>query len=82
MPRKHPLLFSLIGWLGVIAIALAYALLIFGVFEGQDVVYLLLNVAGSVAIMIEAWNVKNYQPVVLNMFWALIALISLLSILL
>ncbi len=70
---------NLFGWFGVVAVASAYTLLLLGFLQSTSVIYLLLNIAGSIAIMLDAWNAKNYQPVALNMFWALVALVSLVS---
>jgi hypothetical protein len=40
----------------------------------------LLNLTGSIGIVVSAISKKDYQPVVLNVVWGLVALISLLSL--
>lgn len=65
------------GWYGVAAILGAYALQSFGVIGAQDLSYLVLNLTGSIAVVVDAWMAKNWQPAVLNIVWAVIALIGL-----
>lgn len=74
--NKHALVEAL-GWYGVVAILGAYALLSFGMLSADDPVYQLLNLSGAVAIIADAWVDRNYQPVVLNLIWFLIALSAL-----
>lgn len=69
-----------IGWLGVIAIIGAYALLNFGVFSPRDLSYQLLNALGALGIVIDALRQKDYQPAVLNILWAIIALFSIVEL--
>lgn len=71
---------EIIGWAGVIAIVLGYLLTNFGVIELKSWLYLLLNLFGSVAILTEALRKKDYQPVVLNVIWALVALVGVISL--
>lgn len=67
------------GWYGVIAILLAYGLLSFQVIT-SGLWYQLLNATGAAAIVIDALDDKNWQPAVLNIVWAAIAVFSLLRI--
>lgn len=71
MTRKKIL--SLIGWYGVAAIISAYALLNLGIFEVGDMWYQVLNLTGALGIILDSLSDKDYQPVVLNIFWAGIA---------
>ena len=68
------------GWYGVLAILGAYGLLSFGFIVSDHPVYQLLNLTGAVALSIDAWVDRDYQPVVLNIIWMLIAFISLLRL--
>lgn len=70
-----------IGWYGVLAILFAYTLSSLGWLSNQGVVYTLLNLTGSVAVAIEAASKRDRQPVVLNVIWGLIALLSLVRLL-
>lgn len=70
-----------IGWYGVVAILLAYGLLSFGFLTSIHWAYLLLNLTGSIAIAIEAWSKRDKQPMVLNLIWAMIAVIGIIRLL-
>jgi hypothetical protein len=71
---------EVLGWYGVAAILIAYALLNFEVIATHSLSYQLLNITGAVGIILDAWNQKNWQPVVLNIFWLLIALYAILKL--
>ena len=73
---------QIIGWYGVTAIVVAFALLNFDVLGTNSLVYQLLNVTGSVSIIIEASSKKDYQPVALNIIWLLVAIYGLSQIIL
>lgn len=62
------------GWVGVLAILGAYAGLSFHWLSPTSIPYLMLNAVGSLGVVIDAANQKNWQPVVLNSVWFLIAL--------
>lgn len=72
---------QIIGWYGVMAIVVAFALLNFGVLDTDSLAYQLLNITGSISIIIEASSKKDYQPVVLNIVWLLVATYGLWNIL-
>lgn len=78
MSKKNVELFS---WYGVAAILSAYALLNFHVLSVNSLSYQLLNITGGLGILIDAWASRNYQPVVLNVVWIVIALIAMVRIL-
>lgn len=66
-----------LGWYGVGVILLAYALLNFGVWSASSTWYLLCNLTGAIAIAIEAGTKRDQQPMVLNIVWALVALVAI-----
>lgn len=74
--EKHVLIEAL-GWYGVLAILLAYTLITLHLRDAQNSVSLFLNLTGSIAIAIDAYHDRNIQPVVLNVTWAVIALIGM-----
>ena len=74
------LLAEMIGWYGVLAILLAYALVSFNVIVSNDIIYQLLNFTGALGIVVISLIKKAYQPATLNIIWAIIALIALLII--
>jgi hypothetical protein len=75
--RKQKTLIEAFGWVGVLSILMAYALLSFDIVESHSLWYHGLNLFGGVGIIVDALAVKNYQPVVLNIIWALIALYAI-----
>lgn len=72
---------EIVGWYGVAAILTAYFLLSFDYTSSDSIVFQLLNLSGAVGIIIDAWKDKNYQPVLLNIVWAVIAVIAILNLL-
>ncbi len=74
------LLAEIIGWYGVVAILLAYALVSFNIIASNDIIYQLLNFTGAFGIAVISLIKKAYQPAVLNITWAIIAIIALLII--
>jgi hypothetical protein len=69
---------QVIGWYGVVAIILAFALISFSVVEVKSFWYIFLNITGAIGIMAEAKSKKDNQPFVLNIFWLAIALLGLI----
>lgn len=72
---------ELLGWYGVGAILIAYFLNTFGLLNTSSLYYSILNLTGALGIIVDAWKQKNYQPVVLNIVWGLVALIALIRVL-
>jgi len=68
------------GWYGVLAILSAYLLNSVNIINSSNVVYSFLNLTGALGIIFDAWRQKNYQPVVLNIIWAIVALITLVKL--
>ena len=60
------------GWIGVVAILGAYALLTFNVLPGSDWRFHALNAVGAVGIVVDATAQRNWQPAVLNIVWFVI----------
>lgn len=69
------------GWYGVIAILLAYICVSFSVIQPTSLTYQILNGTGAIGIVVVSLYKKAYQPAILNMFWAIIAIIVILKIL-
>lgn len=73
---------EILGWYSVIAILGAYASASFNLLSTSSLIYQLLNITGAIGLATEAYTKKDYQPVILNLIWFLIALIAILRILL
>lgn len=65
------------SWLGAVAIVFAYFALTMDLLGENSWGYAVLNLTGAVAVLIGAYYKQDYQPVFLNIVWALIALYSL-----
>ncbi len=76
------LFFEIIGWYGTSAIVLAYLLVSMGILDVEGLVYQLLNLSGAVGIVCISFRKKAFQPAVLNMIWAVIALVAIAKALL
>ncbi len=71
---------EVIGWIGSICIVLAYVLVSFNIIDGGGITYQLLNLAGAAGILVIVTIKKVTQSIVLNVFWAVIALVALTRI--
>jgi hypothetical protein len=71
---------EILGWYGVVAILGAYALLSFNIIGSESLWYQGLNLTGAIGIVLDAINDKNTQPAVLNIIWAVIALVAVIKI--
>jgi hypothetical protein len=71
---------EIFGWYGTIAIVLAYALISFSILQSTDIIYQLLNGTGALGIILVSFYKKAYQPGVLNIVWAIIAIIAIANI--
>lgn len=72
---------EIFGWYGTCAIILAYTLVSFSILSATSTWYQVLNGTGAIGIIIVSFTKKAYQPAVLNIIWALIALVAVLKIL-
>ena len=70
-----------IGWVGTVFILLAYLLLSFNLILSNSLVYQLMNLFGALGIVVDTYYKKDKPPEVLNIIWAIIALIAILRIL-
>ena len=69
------------AWYGVAAVLVAFALLIAGMVDIHSPIYAVLNLTGAIGIGWHAYKKRDYQPVVTNIIWTLIALWGLVNIL-
>ena len=75
--RSTPVWLDLLGWFGAFAILLAYFLVSLEFLAPSHPLYHILNGGGAVGLGLEAWQKKDYQPVLLNIVWIVIALCSI-----
>jgi hypothetical protein len=65
------------GWYGVLAILGAYALISFGQLNHASVTYQILNLTGALAVGLICVRKRAWQPLALNVVWAVIAATAL-----
>ncbi len=75
-------LIEVIGWAGVAAIVGGYTLISFGVLDPSQLSYQLLNLSGAIGIIISSLSKKDYQPVVLNVIWIVVAVTAIFTVIL
>lgn len=72
---------EIIGWYGAIAIITAFALISFQFLNANDIAYQILNSTGAIGVIYISLKKKVYQPAVLNIIWAIIAIIAIINLL-
>ncbi|MFZ5918347.1 MAG: CBU_0592 family membrane protein [Chloroflexota bacterium] len=73
-------LIDLIGWSGAVSVLLAYALVSTRKMEGDSFVYQLLNLAGSLLLIVNSSFYGAFPSVGVNVVWAGIAIYALTRI--
>ncbi len=71
-----------LGWLGVALVVGAYGLVSIGVLAADSFGYQIANLAGAVFLIGSSWDNRDWQPIILNVIWAWIAIIGLVRSLL
>jgi hypothetical protein len=70
---------EIIGWYGFAAILGAYTASNLGWLAFGSSAYQFLNLTGAAALLIDAWPDRNWQVIVLNGIWALVAIIAVVQ---
>ena len=70
------------GWYGMIALMCAYALASFGEISSNILIFQLLNLTGSIGLLIDAAAKKVIQLALLNIFLAIIGIFTVIRLLL
>lgn len=76
-PNKYT---EICGWYGMIALISAYGLASYGVIGAQSLEFQLLNITGSIGMMIVALSKGVMQAVVLNIIWMGLGLVAVVQI--
>lgn len=74
------LIAEIAGWYGAAAVITAYSLVTFEVINANGYVFQLLNLTGALGIMTLAVFKHVSQSVVINIFWAAIAIFALIKL--
>lgn len=72
---------EIVGWYGISAILLAYALVSFELIPASGIAFQFLNLTGAIGVIIIALHKNVMQSVVLNIFWAGVAVVAILRML-
>lgn len=68
---------GIIGWAGTVIYLISYLLLTMGKVKASQPVYHWLNLIGALSLIIHAVTLNDYQNLVVNFFWAVIAVIAI-----
>ena len=77
MWTNNDVLINILGWIGAIALLVAYALISARRVEGDSTGYQLLNLVGSILLMLNTLYYEAYPSSFLNLFWMGVALYAL-----
>ena len=66
-----------VGALGAALIIMAYLYLQLGKFSGQDIAFSLLNIIGSILILISLSFNFNFSAAIIEIFWLIISFLGL-----
>lgn len=80
--KVSPSTINALGWVGMVLILLAYVGGIFGILATKGLSYLFLNLIGSAFLVIETRVHRDHPPMILNIIWAIVALIGIMGVLL
>ena len=69
--------FDTIGWVGAVALLIAYALISFKRLEGNSTTFQFLNIGGSVLLAANTIFYGSYPSTFVNLIWAGIAVFSI-----
>lgn len=75
--RQKSRLTNIIGWLGTIGLFSAYILNIFGLIPSTGIVYAAVNLVAATFLGIRVYVDRNWSNLILEIFFGLVALISL-----
>ena len=71
------LLIDIVGWVGVLSLLAAYALVSMKKVEGDSAVYQWLNLAGSAFLILNSFHYKAFPSVGVNVAWVGIAVYTM-----
>jgi hypothetical protein len=77
---KKKTLIAVLGWYGMLAILIAFTCVSFEILRPTNIVYQLLSLTGALGLVVNSYSKHAYPSEILNLVFALVALISLLRI--
>ncbi len=76
--KRTPSTIDIIGWVGVVLIVASFTFTTFEFITPQHISYPLLNIIGSICIIVSSYTKRDFQPVALNVVWLVIAAFGLI----
>jgi hypothetical protein len=73
------LLFEIIGWIGSLAILLAYALNSYQKLRSDSLAFLVLNLTGGLLLMVYTFYKDALANTFLNFVWVIVAIVALIK---
>lgn len=67
------------GWISAVLVVAAYALSSFSVLPTTSISYILMNLVGAIGLLVVSVKNRNYQTVLTNAVWLIVALIGISS---
>ncbi len=80
--QSRTTIWEIAGWAGVVFIAGSYSLLALGFVDGESLLYHSLVFVGSVFVASISYLKKTYQPFILNVLFAILAMLAIMRIIL
>ncbi len=77
--QKHSLIINTIGWTGTTILFIAYALNTWGYIESTGPIYGFSNLVAAILLGIRVYVDRNWSNLVLEIFFGLIAITSLIK---
>lgn len=71
---------ELLGWFGAVVTIVAYALVSLEMISPATFLYQGMNLFASIALGMDTFVHKDYQPFTVNVIWGSIALVALISV--
>lgn len=81
LKTKRKYIIEIIGWFGVAGVLLAYALLSLSLIGSKSSLYMWLNIFGSLALVLQSYAKRDYEPAVLNFIWIILSIIAISRVL-
>ncbi len=72
------LIFDGLGWIGAVSVLVPYALVSTGRLSGTATSFRVLNIAGGILLMLNAWYHTAYPSVAVNALWIVIGLYAIM----
>ena len=76
MPKTNTLI-DIVGWVGAVALLMAYTFISTRRMEGDSASYQLLNLGGSAFLMVNSFFYGAYPSSIVNIVWISIAVFTL-----